>query len=58
MGVPDAINHASLAAADLVYEFAGTFDRREDYEPLERLAQAVQATFVRKFCEAMKDAGT
>jgi hypothetical protein len=40
--VADAINAASSAAANAVYEYAHKFRRRDDYLPLEDLAAVVQ----------------
>lgn len=36
-----AINAASFGAANAVYDYANEFERREDYRPLEELAQRV-----------------
>jgi hypothetical protein len=42
------LNAAAVAAQEAILEFAQRFDRREDYLPLEELAQCVQ----RKVLEA------
>jgi hypothetical protein len=41
-----AVNAASDVAANLVYEYAGQFERREQYLPLEDLARRVQRAVV------------
>ena len=40
--VARAINAASFAAANEVYDYAASFNRREEYRPLEELARRVQ----------------
>ena len=44
--VADAVNAASWAAENEVYEYAHRFKRREDYMPLEELARRVQRAAV------------
>lgn len=51
--VADAINEASFAAANEVYEYACHFPDRATYEPLEELAQRVQRRAQRAFCEVI-----
>jgi hypothetical protein len=52
--VGEALNQASFAAGNLVYDFAAKFDKAEDYRPLEKLAQAVQAAVVRTGTEVLR----
>lgn len=51
-----AINAASFAASNLVYDYAARFPEREQYEPLEALAQRVQEAAVRAGCAAARKA--
>ena len=50
----NAVNNASYAASNLIYEFASTFDRYEDYTRIEQLAQMVQATVIQTFVDSLK----
>ncbi len=50
----DAVNHAAAAASNAVWEYASKFERREDYLPLEGLAQRVQRDAVLAGCEVLR----
>jgi hypothetical protein len=55
MSAADALNAAASAAANAVYEYAHQFERREDYLPLERLAQEVQYAAVEAGAKVLVD---
>ena len=55
MSAADAVNAASSAAANAVYEHAARFERREDYLPLEELAQRVQHAAVEAGAKVLVD---
>lgn len=50
-----AINAASFAAANLVYDFARDYTDRADYLPMEALARRVQKTVLKRFLEVLKE---
>jgi hypothetical protein len=50
-----AVNAASWAAANEVYEYAHRFKRREEYRPLEDLAQRVQHAAVTAAFEVINE---
>jgi hypothetical protein len=50
-----AINAASNAAQEEILAYAQQFEKREDYRPLEQLAQRVQHAVVRVAFERLND---
>lgn len=53
--VANAVNHASAAAFNRVYEFASRFGAKKDYLPIERLAEEVQEAIIRTFAARIQD---
>lgn len=50
-----ALNAAATAAQEVVLEHALRFERREDYQPLEELAQRVQRAVVEAGVQVYRD---
>ena len=51
------INHAGFVAANEIHDYAAQFPKREDYLPLEKLAQQVQAAIVHECVRLTKEGG-
>jgi hypothetical protein len=51
----NAINQASAAALNRIYDFAARFSAKEDYLPLEKLAEDVQEVIIRTFAARNQD---
>jgi hypothetical protein len=47
---PSLVNHLSTVAQEEILRFAGRFEDREDYGPLEDLAERVQRLIVVEGC--------
>ena len=56
--VARAVNAASYAAQEEVLRFALRFKRREEYRPLELLAERVQRAAVEAGAEVVKETAT
>ena len=48
-----AINYATARAYNLIHDYASCFSEREQYEPLEKLADMVQREIITSFCAVL-----